>query len=251
MTNTLGLDGSLDDVEMLLDIQSAFGVTIANEEAAKLYTVGDLFDLLRAKISPDMAARKCATAMAFYRLRRALGEHGISARARPDAKLTALKFAYTKKFVTTLEEKSGLKLPAPALRWTGFIGVLAVLAAIVFSLLLLIIGIGLSYSYWNTDWIGRAMAMLLLGVLPAGLLAIWLDPGCLPQDCATLGALAEKTAQRSFGLLVDQGADRSDHRIWQTLTGVLLHHTADLGEVDITRGTYLLHSTWKAARAEA
>ena len=63
MANTLGLDDDLDGVELVRDSEKAFEIKIANNEAERLLTVGQLYDLLLSKIPVDDAQRKCASAM--------------------------------------------------------------------------------------------------------------------------------------------------------------------------------------------
>jgi hypothetical protein len=70
----------------------------------------------------------------------------------------------------------------------------------------------------------------------------------LPEQCATLGDLAKKTANLSYGLLVKQGADASESRIWQVLTEVLSDFTS-VPAGAITRDTYFLASALKKAKA--
>ena len=73
MKASLELAGDLDDVELVEDIEKAFGVRLPDGELSNCHTVGDLFDLVLARI-PDRSATadRCATAMCFYRLRRAV-----------------------------------------------------------------------------------------------------------------------------------------------------------------------------------
>lgn len=49
--NTVGLSGDLDDVELLQAIEKVCGITIDDNEAKALRTVGELSDLVRAKTS--------------------------------------------------------------------------------------------------------------------------------------------------------------------------------------------------------
>lgn len=48
--NTIDLGDDLDDVEMLMAIEETFGIKIEDEEAEKLVTVGDLYDLAKMKL---------------------------------------------------------------------------------------------------------------------------------------------------------------------------------------------------------
>ena len=49
-TNDLGAD-SLDTVELIMEFEKEFDITIPDEEAEKIATVGDAIDFLEAKAS--------------------------------------------------------------------------------------------------------------------------------------------------------------------------------------------------------
>ncbi len=49
-TNDLGAD-SLDTVELVMEFEKAFGITIPDEDAEKIGTVGDAVNYLKGKVS--------------------------------------------------------------------------------------------------------------------------------------------------------------------------------------------------------
>jgi acyl carrier protein len=55
LTDGLGLD-SVDLFSLIVEIQTRFKVKIASEELAAVATVGDLLDVLQAKLAPGGAA---------------------------------------------------------------------------------------------------------------------------------------------------------------------------------------------------
>lgn len=85
----------LDTVELLLDVEECFGVTITNESAAQLSTPRMLADhvaellAIRSPEGDSASADACLGQRAFYRLRRILiAETGLSRNAlRPDTPL--------------------------------------------------------------------------------------------------------------------------------------------------------------------
>jgi len=49
-TNDLGAD-SLDTVELIMELEKAFGISIPDEEAEKITTVGDANNIVKTKVS--------------------------------------------------------------------------------------------------------------------------------------------------------------------------------------------------------
>jgi hypothetical protein len=53
-------------------LERVFDIEVAAEDVSRVFTIGDFHDLLLSKIPPNEADRKCASAMAFYRIKGAL-----------------------------------------------------------------------------------------------------------------------------------------------------------------------------------
>jgi hypothetical protein len=66
-------DDGPDLVETVMNIEEKFGITLPNEEAEKIRTMGQLYDFVLARVARGQA-QVCVTSAAFYRLRRALME---------------------------------------------------------------------------------------------------------------------------------------------------------------------------------
>jgi acyl carrier protein len=65
----------LDTVELVMEVEEAFGITIPDEDAEKIQTIGDLYRYLLAKLDgPTLTTPGCLSAAVFYRLRRRLME---------------------------------------------------------------------------------------------------------------------------------------------------------------------------------
>ena len=63
----MGLDG----VELILAVEDAFQIHIADEEAGNVFTVGDLHNLVVSKLQ-GQDSKRCLTSAAFYRTRRGI-----------------------------------------------------------------------------------------------------------------------------------------------------------------------------------
>jgi acyl carrier protein len=86
----------LDLVELVIEIESAFGIEIPDEDASNIQTVGQLYDYILAKLpspeSPRCSSPRCLSAVAFYSLRRALTDQlGVARRnVRPSTPIGSL-----------------------------------------------------------------------------------------------------------------------------------------------------------------
>jgi hypothetical protein len=78
-------------VEVMLGIEEKFDITLPDEEAEKIHTMGQMYDYVFARVARGQA-QVCFTSAAFYRLRRALGEVCRVPRelVRPQARLEDL-----------------------------------------------------------------------------------------------------------------------------------------------------------------
>ena len=221
--NTLGLDTICDPDDLVLAVESAFSVKFRKEEAEAIVTVGQMFDLLVKKIARGAEDRKCASAMAFYRLRRALAKRAPgSIRLSPSSDLSWLTHAYTKRYVRRLERETGLKLPKPVPTQIANFGSIGVIMASLSGLFLVLLAAALAAS--NSQYaifVARAGLILLPGGGILGMLTVSLDPGRLPKDCERLRDLSRKATKLSYAVLIDQGADASEKRLWQMLVDVL------------------------------
>jgi acyl carrier protein len=64
----------LDTIELILDVEQTFGVSIPDEDAQRMCTVGDIYQFLmdHCPLADDAGHQVCLTAAAFYHTRRGL-----------------------------------------------------------------------------------------------------------------------------------------------------------------------------------
>ena len=63
----------LDTVELVMEVEESFGITIPDADAEKIQTVGQLYRYVLSKMDgPTLVTSGCLSAAAFYRLRRRL-----------------------------------------------------------------------------------------------------------------------------------------------------------------------------------
>lgn len=225
MTSSLGLAGDLDDVELIQDVEAAFGIRLLDEEISRCSTVGHLFNLIETRLPDVPRGQSCATAMCFYRLRRALQPHSAIA-LKPKTSIMALRAVPVRKVHHIIETECGLRPPPQYITFWGCLALLLVIA----------LPFGL-FSIGMPWWVALPSAALGIGLY-------WLAPVQLPGEVETFGDLVRIVASRSIGALAGQGARLGPGEAWQSFTDVLSDHT-QLSKCEIGPETLLLASKLK------
>jgi hypothetical protein len=233
MMNTLGLDDDLDTVYVVSNLETSFGIRFTEAEVSAWRTVGDIYSTLRIRVSNSgKRPGRCATAMAFYRLRRALSDLSIDTRLRPDTAVKGITTLTTKALFKQTSARSGLRLPRPRVALWGTVGALSILASM--------IGLATTAVFLPHWWPVPVLAAAL------GIMLLWLDPGDIPFDCQTLGDLSRKVTGLNFGKLSDEGAELHDKDLWNALVEVLSEDTF-LPKLEIRPETLLLQKQLRSA----
>jgi hypothetical protein len=236
MANSLDLDDDLDTVEVVRILEKVFDVRVSNEEAARIHTVGDFHDLLLLKLPQGERNVKCATAMTFYRLRRALERLGYGADLTPSSDVRVLEVGRTKVNLSRLAEEARLELPG------------TVFSAVGKWLLLGLYLAGMVTAYVLDAKVGGLIGAALFGWLPAFVAARELDGGRLRPNCQTLAGLTRNAALLNFGRLAKEGARCSEDDVWRALVEALSSFSGKPA-AQIFRDTYFLHSALKGQSA--
>ncbi|HZV00747.1 MAG TPA: acyl carrier protein [Planctomycetota bacterium] len=188
----------LDSVDLLLEVERAFGVTLDERACANVVTVGDLCELVLASVPPAKHER-CLTALAFWRLRRALVAAFGSKRSavRPDSNLRMLVWPperraplHAREAWSRLERMLGLALPPLERSRRLFWACIAVVV---------LLGAGLSVSLGPSErWLAAGVT-----VGAACLLGVATRPWKIhaPADVETVGDLARALVLREAGRL--------------------------------------------------
>lgn len=237
MANTLDWDDDLDSCVALEAVEKCFDIDLCDLDLRHVYRMGELFDVVWRKLPGDRTGRKCASAMAFYRLRSALALASWRFRERtgPQSDLAWLDRFYTRAFVKDVEDQCGLRLPKPRLTWMGKLGWWAVLLPVAWFPFRMLAD--------RFEWLvpdGAGIAYFLSIVLLAWALTKF-DPGRLPKDCTSMRGLVDETVRLSYGRLVRHGADARKEEVWRMLRIVLAAHSV-LPAKEMTRDTVLLRS---------
>ncbi|NHO16686.1 acyl carrier protein [Acetobacter peroxydans] len=221
MSSSLGLLGDSDDLALIEDVEEAFGFRLSDCELNHCRTVGDLFELVEARLPTSGLKGNCATAMTFYRLRRAI-QPRIGIALRPGTSISALSTLRVKELHRIIKEECGLR---PPVRYISVWGAIALLA--IFALPVAVVILDLS------GWIAILSALLATVIFRK-------MPIRLPHTMLTFGDLVRSVSSRSVGTLAEQGARLRPAEAWDAFRDILSGHTP-LSKEAITPETLLLH----------
>jgi hypothetical protein len=210
MANSLDLDPEWGAIDLLEEVEATFGIKIANEEAERCGTVGDLYDVLCAH-SPnwDEQDGHCGSSMVFYRLRRSLSPNDRRA-VGPDTPLTATALNPSRLF-KKLADDTALRLPSSELTWIGITGGLLLVGGILVAVIALFTG----------NWIASAVAAVFA---LAGLPLLRVDPGHFPAGIETVADLVRRTEPLNALQLKEAGGRPADR--WSVLVSLAAEHGA-------------------------
>ena len=229
--NTLDLDPEWGAIDLIEEVEGAFGIEIADKDAEQCETVGDLYDVLCGYVpSWDAQSGKCSSSMTFYKIRRALDPErtlGVT----PQTILTG--YDNPIKLFRMLAGKTGLRLPEADQTWFGKAG------GIFFSFGLIAVIATLFTGYWAVS--GLMLAIVVLG----GALA-WIDRGVFPSGITTVSDLVRRTALLNARGLRTEGGRPSDR--WSILVALAAEHGSLMPD-EIRPETFLHLSSLKMATA--
>lgn len=222
MSNSLDLDPEWGAIDLLEELEATFGIKIADEEAERCFTVGDLDDILCARLPDwDKQDGSCASSMVFYRLRRSLNPADNRA-VVPDTPLTASKLTPSRLF-EKLAKDSGLRLPSYQPTWLGVTGGIMLMGGILFALI----------AMFKGHWVVSSTFALVALV---GVVLLRLDPGRFPPGIVTVADLVRRTASLNAARLKEAGGRPADR--WSVLVALAAEHGV-LSSDQIYPGTFL------------
>lgn len=182
------------------------GFRLSNDDLNRCRTVGDLFELVEGHLPTSSFKGNCATAMAFYRLRRAI-QPRIKITLRPQTPISALAAIRVRELHRIIKEECGLR---PPIKYASFWGCVALVAIPVLPASALALGLE-----W---WIALLSALLAFGIYRQASIR-------LPDTMLTFGDLVRVVSSQSVGSLAQQGARLRDTEAWDAFRDILTDHT--------------------------
>jgi hypothetical protein len=223
----------LELVEILLEAEREFGVSLGDEEGGGLETAGELHARFVARLA-ERNAHPCLGAYVFYRLRRALVERLQLDRnevypARPLQELIPRRGR--RAHWEAIGRSSGLDLPPLRRpRWVKWLVLSGLLLACVGCVLDMLWG---TFSGRCVEYVGYAILLcvflpLLLLLLPnmAGLLA-----DCFPGGCRTVGEAVGTIVSRNYGDPAIRARAWTEDAVWARLQQIIADVTGTKPEL--------------------
>lgn len=226
-----------DLMALVMAVEKKFGLTIPDEEAEKITTMGQLYDYVFARIARGQP-QVCVTSAAFYRLRRALGEvcgvprEQVLTRARLE---DLVPLADRPRLWRELRARLS-NLHLPPLRRPAWL-VRRLEAASMVPLVLGLVGVvGIAALIAVLGDTAAAGALLGIGLLVVPILGILgMFPVCqalcsrtehyavlIPPACATVRDMVYTLVSRHPAApMVSDAARASDKEVWGTLCAIV------------------------------
>ena len=203
-----------DTIDLLEVLEQDFGITITDDEARPIETVGELHAFLVDRvIGNGQPSGKCASQMAFYRIRRTLvAESGSSPSSiRPNTPIEPFGKGNLRSLSARLEQRTGLSMPILSSDRFGDVAFVA-----------------LALSVLTTIIAFATQSIFPVGLIAMSLLAVAIIGDSLNKgrfradllgvgDIATVGDLARFSGALSHGKLRELGARTDADVIWDVL----------------------------------
>lgn len=213
-----------NSLSLVLTIEEAFDLEISEDEAEKIASVGDLYDLVERKFAakwPRAENAACVTMLAFYRVRRALVETGLQRRdTRPETVLETLLPLENRRamwrdlspelraFLPALERSPGLKSGVDLIFWCLIVS--APLSSLFFGFAFdpaLKLGI-----FWFWIWLVGCFGAWWLMLFATRHHAIH-----LPENTLQIGDLARQIAATRYVSFVEKRGVYTKDELWSPL----------------------------------
>lgn len=229
MSHSLHMVGDGDDLDVIVDVERTFGISILESEAEATRTVGELHQLIERHCAGR--TETCLAQIAFHRLRTAVVSLGARTPTTPSTPITVLhelENGRTAWMWKMLEHRSGLELPrlemplsVPSWRTRWWHSVIAIsLVVVTFAMCDRVLRLSP----------GAVLLILFLG-LPALLLAaggvLHLVFRDIPRRLQTIGDLAHEAAGCSFIELSRNRSRGSPEDRWFALLAILRLNTGN------------------------
>ena len=213
----------LDTVELVIEVESAFGIQIPDAEASGLITVGQLYEYVLSKL-PTVETRRCASAAAFYRFRRAVvGQLSVGrGDVRPSVPIGGVIPPTRRRSEwALLGESLGWRMPPlvrPGWMVTAFYGLIV-------GWLMVVVRAWGRFPWFPVNQFPLVVAYFVVGVM--GLLAVayrLTTPFAtrFPRECSTVRGTVQAALALNYGTISLQGPGWNRREVWECLRAIIV-----------------------------
>ena len=203
----------LDTVELVMEIEEAFDISIPDDRASEMLIVGDLYEFLLEKTADStLKSSTCLTAVAFYDLRRQLRSLGLShLEIRPKTQLDrVIPLIGRRTYWQNLSSRMDLRFPRlgrPS--WLALLN--CMLVAIVVSASFL--------GFAQQNLVAGIFAAGVLGVISSVLLMFLTKPFAIypASTCSTVRDLVTNLVAINYNTLATRYSTRNPTDVWNAL----------------------------------
>ncbi|QDV23104.1 acyl carrier protein [Aureliella helgolandensis] len=203
----------LDVVELVMEIEEAFGISLPDDRAGKMLTVGDVYEFILEKTADTtLKSSTCLTAAAFYQLRRHLRSLGLPhSKVRPKTKLErAIPLLGRRSYWLTLSSRMDLQFPRlgrPS--WLALVN--CMLVAIVVSASFL--------GFAQQGVLVGIFAAVVSGVICSAILMFLTSPFAIypASNCVTIRDLVTNLVAINYNTLATRYSTRNPTDVWTAL----------------------------------
>jgi hypothetical protein len=230
MANILDIDPEWGGIDLIEEVEAAFGIKVADDEAERCWTVGDLYEVICAH-TPHWNEQdgSCASSAVFYRFRRALAPEN-KREVSPSSALAGAGMS-ARGLYNLLRRETRLRLPTEEATVIGVVGGWMCLLGFIGGLIALFTGA------WALTGLGTLVVVL-------GVLLLLVDPARLPTGVGTVGELVRRTVPLNAQGLAQTGARPPDR--WAIVIALAAEHSS-LHPDQINPDTFLLRKGMELA----
>ena len=212
----------LETVELVIEVEENFDISILDADAEKIITVGQLYDCVLSKL-PAQQEQRCLTAAAFYQIRGALtGQFGVERTSvRPSTLI--------KRIVPEPERRSNWQLVGQRLDW--YLPALvrpAWMSSVLMGLIKIWIAAVIVGSGWVNGFSLNAMWTALAGMF-FGTILLLVAANVLtvpfatqfPDECLTVSGMVQAALALNYAK-VSAGATGRNQEVWDCLRAIIV-----------------------------
>ena len=209
----------LDSVELVMEVEDAFNISIPDNEASEIRTIGDMYACVLAKVDKHRAKESCVSQRLFYKLRRCLIEQAnVSCNRIRPGEFTEKYFPRRGRNQLWKQFSEKLDLRFPGLRRPLWV---IIVPAWLFVVITTCVWFLLEGSVAQ-KWIEPSLPLFFIWLPIYFVFFLYATRSLaveIPSHCKTIGGLAKSLVTKNFAK-VSEG-QFTDADVWNTICMII------------------------------